>query len=79
MRTSKEDIYAAGDITARSGIWPNAADQGRVAGRNMCGVSAEYTDTYAVKNTINFFGLVTLCVGSIAHRSNGSPYTRIYR
>lgn len=65
MRTSKEDIYAAGDITARSGIWPNAADQGRVAGRNMCGVSAEYTDTYAMKNTINFFGLVTLCVGRI--------------
>ncbi len=65
MRTSKEDIFAAGDITGRSGIWPNAADQGRIAGRNMCGVEAEYTDTYAMKNTINFFGLVTLCVGRI--------------
>lgn len=65
MRTSREDIYAAGDITGRSGIWPNAADQGRIAGRNMCGVEAEYTDTYAIKNTINFFGLVTLCVGRI--------------
>lgn len=65
MRTSKEDVFAAGDITGRSGIWPNAADQGRTAGRNMCGVEAEYTDTYAMKNTINFFGLVTLCVGRI--------------
>ncbi len=65
MKTSQPDIFAAGDITGRSGIWPNAADQGRVAGRNMCGLDCEYTDTYAIKNTINFFGLVTLCVGRI--------------
>lgn len=65
MQTSAEDVYAAGDITGRSGIWPNAADQGRIAGKNMCGIEAEYTDTYAIKNTINFFGLVTLCVGRI--------------
>ena len=65
LKTSLDDIYAAGDITGLSGIWPNAADQGRIAGKNMCGVSAEYTDTYAMKNTINFFGLVTLCVGRI--------------
>lgn len=65
MRTSQEDIYAAGDITGRSGIWPNAADQGQIAGRNMCGMEVEYTDTFAIKNTINFFGLVTLCVGRI--------------
>lgn len=65
MKTSIEDIYAAGDITGLSGIWPNAADQGRIAGKNMCGAADSYTDTYAVKNTINFFGLVTLCVGRI--------------
>lgn len=65
MKTSAEDVYAAGDITGLSGIWPNAADQGRIAGRSMCGVKDEYTDTYAMKNTINFFGLVTLCVGKI--------------
>ncbi|MCI8948931.1 MAG: NAD(P)/FAD-dependent oxidoreductase [Lachnospiraceae bacterium] len=65
MKTSAEDVYAAGDITGLSGIWPNAADQGRIAGRSMCGIKDAYTDTYAVKNTINFFGLVTLCVGKI--------------
>lgn len=65
MKTSAEDVYAAGDITGLSGIWPNAADQGRIAGRSMCEVKDEYTDTYAMKNTINFFGLVTLCVGKI--------------
>ncbi len=65
LKTSMDDIYAAGDITGLSGIWPNAADQGRIAGKNMCSVPAEYTDTYAMKNTINFFGLITLCVGRI--------------
>ena len=65
LKTSAADVYAAGDITALSGIWPNAADQGRIAGKNMCGIAAAYTDTYAMKNTINFFGLVTLCVGRV--------------
>ena len=59
LKTSAEDIYAAGDITGLSGIWPNAADQGRTAGRNMCGIPTEYTDTYAMKNTINFLFYVT--------------------
>ena len=65
LKTNQEDIYAAGDITGLSGIWPNAADQGRVAGKNMCGVLTEYTDRFAIKNTINFFGLLSLCVGRI--------------
>ena len=65
MQTNAADVYAAGDMTGLSGIWPNAADQGRIAGKNMCGIETEYTDTYAAKNTINFFGLVTLCIGKI--------------
>ena len=65
LKTSKADIYAAGDITGLSGIWPNAANQGKIAGANMCGGTEEYNETYAIKNTINFFGLVTLCVGRI--------------
>ena len=36
----------------------NAMKQGQTAARNMCGVGTEYTDTFAAKNTINFFGLV---------------------
>ena len=76
MKTSAEDVYAAGDITGLSGIWPNAADQGRIAGRNMCGGQAAYTDTYAVKNTINFFGLVTLCVGKIRPEDGDLVYVR---
>lgn len=63
LQTSMGDIYAAGDVTGLSGIWPNAMKQGQVAGSNMCGKQVVYDDTYAMKNTINFFGLVTLSLG----------------
>lgn len=63
MQTSMGDIYAAGDVTGLSGIWPNAMKQGQIAGSNMCGKQVVYDDIYAMKNTINFFGLVTLSLG----------------
>lgn len=63
MRTSCPDVYAAGDVTGLAGIWPNAMKQGAVAGANMCGVKQQYIDRYAMKNTINFFGLTTLSLG----------------
>lgn len=63
MQTSAEDIYAAGDVTGLSGIWPNAMKQGQTAAYNMCGICAEYVDRYAMKNTMNFYGLVTLSLG----------------
>lgn len=65
METGVKDVYAAGDVTGLSGIWPNAMKQGRTAARNMCGGNETYTDTFAEKNTINFFGLTTLCLGKI--------------
>lgn len=65
MRTNVPDIYAAGDVTGRSGIWPSARGQGRIAADNMSGASVAYTDTFAAKNTINFYHLSTLCVGAI--------------
>lgn len=63
MRTSAPDVFAAGDVTGLSGIWPNAVLQGEVAAKNMCGESAVYEDTFATKNTLNFFGLITLAAG----------------
>ena len=63
MKTNFNDIYSAGDVTGLSGIWPNAMKQGQVAGLNMCGVESHYTDRYAMKNTMNFYGLVTLSLG----------------
>ena len=63
MATNCPDVYAAGDVAGLSGIWPNAMRQGEVAGKNMCGGTAVYEDTFAVKNTVNFFGLITLAIG----------------
>lgn len=63
METNIKGVYAAGDVTGLSGIWPNAAMQGIVAARNMCGQEEVYSDSFAAKNTINFFDLVTLSVG----------------
>lgn len=65
MRTSDPDVYAAGDVTGLSGIWPNAMDMGRIAASNMCGASIKYTDRYCMKNTSNFFGLHMLTIGDI--------------
>ena len=76
LQTNQPDIYAAGDITGLSGIWPNAADQGRVAGKNMCGLKTEYADRFAIKNTINFFGLLSLCVGRICEEEGDEIQVR---
>ena len=65
LQTGAKGVYAAGDVTGLSGIWPNAQKQGETAALNMCGSHVEYTDRYAIKNTINFFGLVSMCVGVI--------------
>ncbi len=64
LQTSIEDIYAAGDCVEvyHPGLkdywvnfgWPNAAQQGEVAGKNMVGLS----EVYKIKETIpfNLFG-----------------------
>lgn len=49
LRTSIEDIYAAGDLVEHRGvyygIWPPAMAQGRAAGANMAGKEAVYEGT----------------------------------
>ncbi len=65
LQTSDPDIYGAGDVTALSGIWPNAMDQGRIAAANMTGQKQVYTDRFCIKNTVNFFGLAMLSVGDV--------------
>lgn len=77
MQTSDPNIYAAGDVTALSGIWPNAMDQGRIAAANMSGQKMKYTDTFCIKNTINFFGLTMLSVGEVEPKEEDSQvFTR---
>ncbi len=46
METNLPDVYAAGDCVEFEGmnyaLWPEATDQGTVAGRNACGDEAHY-------------------------------------
>jgi len=85
MSTNDPDVYAAGDATGLSGIWPSAMRQGLVAAKNMCGQHIEYTDRFAARNTVNFYGLQTLSVGerepaagdTVVVREDSSNYKRI--
>ena len=73
MRTSIEDIYAAGDCAQGDdisiggkrvlAILPNAAMQGRTAGINMAGGEAVF-DKGMPMNSIGFFGLHAMTAGS---------------
>lgn len=72
MRTTADDVYAAGDCveaydaltgTSRSiAIWPNAYRQGYVAGHTMAGVDLRY-DAHLVMNSIEVCGVPTISVG----------------
>ncbi|MHC1636023.1 MAG: NAD(P)/FAD-dependent oxidoreductase [Candidatus Methanospirareceae archaeon] len=74
MRTSEEDVYAAGDVAETTdiitrerrinAIWMNAIKQGRVAAYNMLGIERRYEGSYRF-NVIDVFGLVVVMVGHL--------------
>ncbi len=55
MATNISGIYAAGDVTGLSGVWPDAMKQGDTAGKCMSGGDAEYKQGKIV-NIINYYG-----------------------
>jgi NAD(P)H-nitrite reductase large subunit len=77
MRTSVEDIYAAGDIAQyydvvldrvnQNGSWASAKEQGAVAGRNMTSDPDEELEEFELVDTysINHFGFFIMSVGSV--------------
>lgn len=65
MLTTVPDVYAAGDVTGRSAIWPQAVMQGIVAASNMAGTERHLDDTFTAKNAINLMGLQTISVGLV--------------
>lgn len=65
LRTSAPDVYAAGDCTGLSGVWPDAMAQGKAAAWNMAGVDEVYEKPYPFKNTSNFFGVTMLSAGRL--------------
>jgi NAD(P)H-nitrite reductase large subunit len=73
LETSASGIYAAGDVAesvdiARgrrwvNALWPEAANQGRVAGLNMTGRRVAYPGSLS-RNVMRVFGLDVLTVGN---------------
>lgn len=75
MKTNKHDIYAAGDIAevyeqilGKQGsfaIWPNAIEQGRIAGLNMAGKFCKY-DGADIVNVLDIFKTPIVAMGYIS-------------
>lgn len=68
MQTSKEDVFAAGDVIEFEGrpygIWPAASDQGKIAGTNMAGGDVSYAGT-PMSNTLKVAGVELSSAGDI--------------
>ena len=96
LQTSAANIYAAGDVAelhdlARdcrwvNALWPEAANQGRVAGYNMAGRRVAYPGSLS-RNVMRVFDLDVLTVGNANPRdengfitvSTGGPAHGLYR
>jgi nitrite reductase (NADH) large subunit len=68
MRTSRPDIFAAGDLVEHRGrfygIWPACLEQGKVAGAVMAGQEAAYEGTVPA-NTLKVAGIDLFSAGEI--------------
>lgn len=82
MRTSDPDIYAAGDCCVSEdmldgskkviALWPNAVNQGIIAGAQMAGADVTLAGAYSV-NAIDFFNMRICTCGLI--NAKGDQYT----
>ncbi len=68
MKTSRPDIFAAGDVAEFQGmpygIWPAATDQGKIAGANMAGKPVVYKGT-TMSNKLKVVGIDLASAGDI--------------
>ena len=76
MRTNIANVWAAGDVAGITGIWPNAMEQGEIDAKNMLGIPTPYNNRYGLKNTMNFFGLTTLSLGTALPCEGDEVYAR---
>lgn len=65
MQTSAPNIFAAGDVTGKTAIWPEAKAMGRCAASNMAGIPEAYPEPYPYQNTSNFWGMTMLSLGKV--------------
>ena len=77
MQTSLPDVYACGDCAQFEGvnyaIWPQAVEQGKIAGANAAGDAAEYTQVPAA---LSFHGMNTAL---FAAGDNGKNPNLLYK
>ena len=77
MRTNLPDVYACGDCAQFEGvnyaIWPQAVEQGKVAGANAAGDTAEYAQVPAA---LSFHGMNTALYAS---GDNGKNPNLLYK
>jgi NAD(P)H-nitrite reductase large subunit len=81
MQTNIKDIFAAGDIAevqeqieGKQGsfaIWPNAIEQGRIAGLNIAGKTTSY-DGAEMINVLDIFDTPVVAMGHISKEINKS-------
>lgn len=76
LKTNIANVWAAGDVAGITGIWPNAVEQGEIAARNMAGQDVLYENRYGLKNTMNFYGLTTLSLGTALPSEGDTVCTR---
>lgn len=84
MRTSNPDIFAAGDVVETldliceenrvNAIWPNAIEQGQVAGYNMAGLDVYYEGSLGM-NSAHFFGFNVISAGIVESTGEEKVYT----
>ncbi|MCR4431296.1 MAG: FAD-dependent oxidoreductase [Tepidanaerobacteraceae bacterium] len=89
MRTAVENIFAAGDVAEYNGkvygIWPVAKEQGRIAGLNMAGAAASYSEIVP-SNYIKVFDTDIFSAGDLCRQESDyaaitdtQPENKIYR
>jgi nitrite reductase (NADH) large subunit len=86
LRTSRTEVYAAGDVAEFAGnvygSWPAALQQGRIAGSNMAGGSLSYQGT-VMANKLKVAGIDLAAVGEIdaedQYRSEVEERENVYR
>jgi len=81
LATSAPDVFAAGDVAEHidvarqrrwvNAIWPEAAEQGRIAGLNMAGVQTRYPGSLS-RNTIRIFDMDVAACGLAAPELDGA-------
>ncbi|MFP4169970.1 MAG: NAD(P)/FAD-dependent oxidoreductase [Methanomassiliicoccales archaeon] len=83
LRTTRDHIFAAGDVAEANdliqggkyihAIWPNAMEQGRIAGRNMAGEDCRYQGGMGM-NSVEILGLPSITIGVTKLRKPDPSY-----